>query len=94
MVTAVVAGLKVVGLDVGEAVVACMVDGAAADRWVDHVCRLVQALLFEDWDGGAVAEKTQKKKSGFMFQQRAQFRQQQLRPRPYQDLIKNPECLQ
>lgn len=68
LVTAVVAGLKVVELDVGAAVVAWMVEGAAVDRWVDHACALVvQALLVEDWDGGTAAGKTHKENLGLSF---------------------------
>lgn len=68
MVTAVVAGLEVVRLDVGAAVVAWMVEGAAVDHWVDRACPLVvQASVVEGWDGGTAAGKAHKDSLGFYF---------------------------
>lgn len=67
-VAAVVAGLKVLGLDVGAVVAAWMVEGAAADLSVDHACPLaVQASVVRGLDGGTDAGKTHKENLGLYF---------------------------
>lgn len=69
--TAVLAALKVLGLDV----VAWMVEGAAVDLWLDHARPLVvQASVVGGLDGGTDAGKTHKENLGFMVRLGLQWR--------------------